>query len=111
VGIIFQEPREEFADVLETVREEFLKCSCREFPYCQHAEAELSKKIIHLRLAGMRISRISKLLSTYYIEAFPGDLFNYLDTIIRKAEGLREIFRLRGRDYRKVEEIIKKLEG
>ncbi len=112
LGIIFQEPREEFMDIVELVREEFLRCSCEEFPYCQHAQEELSRKIIQLRRQGKSIKELSRSLSAYYMETFSGDIFNYLDTIVRKAEGLLEIMKLRrSRKAEEVRRLIKEMMG
>ncbi len=112
LGIIFQEPRKEFMDIIEMVRQEFLICSCEEFPYCQHSLEMLSEKIIMLRRQKKNIKEISRSLSAYHIETFSGDIFNYLDTIVKKAEGFLDIMKLRKSSMVKdVERLIKEIEG
>ncbi len=92
IGIIYEEPKKEFLHVIELVNSEFLKCNCKDFPYCDHAKIELSKKIINLRKNGMNSRQISKFLGNYFIEAYSGDIFNWLDGVVRKCEALEKIF-------------------
>lgn len=112
MGILFQEPREELMEVVETVREEFMSCTCEIFPYCDHAQEELSRKIIALRREGEDIKGVARALGSLYLETFTGDIYGYLDTIVRKAEGLKEILQLRkSPKAREVENLIKEVQG
>ncbi len=107
IGILYEEPKKEFIDVIELINSEFLKCNCRDFPYCDHAKIELSKRIINLRKNGMSSRKISKYLENYFIEAYSGDIFNWLDGIVRKCEALEKIFL--SLNMRKKAEYVRKL--
>lgn len=112
IGILFDEPREELMDVVELVKQELMSCSCKEFPYCDHALRELSRKIIRLRREGLSIREINQRLSAYHLETFSGDIYSYLDSLIRRAEGLREILSLKKSPRtREVERLIKEVQG
>jgi len=96
IGLVFEEPREEFKEVLEMVVQEFLDCGCKEFPYCDHGIRELSRMVLELRKAGLSVAGISRSLGAYKMEVYPGDLFSWLDGIIRKCETLEGIYGLYG---------------
>ncbi len=96
VGIIFEEPRREFEEVLNVVREAFLACSCREFPYCGHGEQELAKKVLLLRCSGRGSKEIARALGAYRMLVYSGDVFNYLESAVRKLEAMERIYLLKG---------------
>ncbi len=96
VGIIFEEPRREFEEVLNVVREAFLACSCREFPYCGHGEQELAKRVVLLRREGKSTKEIAKALGAYRMLVYSGDVFNYLESAVRKLEAMERIYLLKG---------------
>lgn len=104
IGVIFENPKKEFEKFLNLVVEDFLFCRCEEFPYCIHGNLELSKKIIELRLSGKRIDEIPRFLRKYEMVIYPGDVFDWLDSIIRKLEAI-EAF------GKKTEELRKRLEN
>jgi len=96
VGIVFEEPRREFEEVLELVREAFLACKCREFPYCGHGEQELAKKVLLLRCSGRGSKEIARALGAYRMLVYSGDVFNYLESAVRKLEAMERIYALEG---------------
>jgi helicase len=101
IGLVFEEPREEFMEVLEMVTQDFLNCRCAEFPYCVHGIRELSRMVLELRQEGLSVAGISKSLGAYKMHAYSGDVFSWLDGIIRKCETLERIYGLYGEEKRK----------
>lgn len=110
IGILFEEPREEFLEIMDEVQREFMFCKCREFPYCPHGEKELSKKILEMRMDGNSVKSISDHLRYYRMQVYEGDIFSYLDDIIRKAESMEKIYRLRG-SGKKAKETVQMIRG
>ncbi|MBN2487886.1 MAG: DEAD/DEAH box helicase [Methanosarcinaceae archaeon] len=69
--------------------EEFLTCRCKDMPYCGCPERKFSAKIITLRTEGHEPARIVKRLEDMYgITAYPGDVFGYLDNVVRNLEAV-----------------------
>ncbi|WP_457555882.1 DEAD/DEAH box helicase [Candidatus Pyrohabitans sp.] len=113
LGIIFEEPRWEFEEVLNLVREAFLACGCREFPYCGHGEQELAKKVVLLRCSDKSSKEIAKALGAYRMLVYSGDVFNYLESAVRKLEAMERIYALEGerRNARLARELRRKIEA
>ncbi|MBM4240685.1 MAG: DEAD/DEAH box helicase [Euryarchaeota archaeon] len=71
---------------------EFLSCKCSNRPFCGCFQAELSKKIVKYRIMKKDPIDISKkLLKDYQIHAYAGDIFSWLDSVIRMLEAIRRI--------------------
>ncbi|MGQ4832938.1 MAG: DUF5814 domain-containing protein [Candidatus Asgardarchaeia archaeon] len=71
---------------------EFFNCGCPESPYCDHGKVNVMKKVVMLRKKGLSPSQISNyLLNHYQIHIYPGDIFNWLDSLIHTLEGLMRI--------------------
>ncbi len=96
VGIIFEEPKREFEEVLNLVKDDFLACKCKAFPYCEHPLQELSKKVVLLRKVGRSSKDIARALSVYKMLVYSGDIFNWLESAVRKLEAMERIYLLRG---------------
>lgn len=63
---------------------DFLSCECRDRPFCGCIQRRLSEHVIAERISGRDPVEISRsLLSRYQIQAYPGDIFSWLDTTIR----------------------------
>ncbi len=76
-------------DQLFGFAEEFLTCKCKDTPYCGCPERKFSAKIITLRTDGHEPARIVKRLEEMYgITAYPGDVFGYLDNVVRNLEAV-----------------------
>ncbi|MEK6977215.1 MAG: DEAD/DEAH box helicase, partial [Candidatus Hydrothermarchaeota archaeon] len=103
VGAIFQEPREEFMDLLKLVRADLVTCGCKEAPYCDHGPRALTRKLLELRLEGLGLQAIARELRDYGMEIYFGDLFKWLDGIIRKLDGLEEICGIVGKEAKRKE--------
>lgn len=71
---------------------DFLSCECRERPFCGCIQSKLSRHIIDRRLRGEDPADISRgLLSGYQIQAYPGDIFSWLDSTVRTLEAVKRI--------------------
>lgn len=67
----------------------FLTCSCKDTPYCGCAERKFSEYIIDLRVNGYDpFEIISDMENQYGITAYTGDVFDYLDSVIRNLDAL-----------------------
>ena len=74
---------------------DFLNCTCKDSPYCGCAEKKFSEKIIRLRMEGLAPSEIIKKLEhNYGISAYQGDVFGYLDGVVRNLDAVELISRL-----------------
>lgn len=82
----------QYADKLITLQVDFLSCTCEERPFCKCFETNISDKIIRQRIHGWTPNRISKFFMTNYdIHIYPGDIFSWLDQIIRTLESISRI--------------------
>ncbi|MEA1985633.1 MAG: DUF5814 domain-containing protein, partial [Euryarchaeota archaeon] len=71
---------------------DFLTCKCKESPYCGCAEKKFSEMIINLRCEGYDPEQIVKRTESLYgITAYPGDLYGYLDGVVRNLDAVEMI--------------------
>jgi helicase len=71
---------------------DFYTCKCKERPFCGCFQRELSRKIVKKRLNRRDPVEISrKLMRDYEIHAYAGDVFSWLDSLIRMLEAVRRI--------------------
>lgn len=76
---------------------EFFSCQCKERPFCDCFQRELSRKIIRQRLNKEDPTDIGrKLLRNFEIHAYAGDIFSWLDSLIRMLEAIERITRAFG---------------
>ncbi|MCC7558272.1 MAG: DEAD/DEAH box helicase [Methanobacteriaceae archaeon] len=81
-------------DALINLQMEFLSCKCKDRPFCTCFQMELSRRIIKYRSQNKDPVDISKiLLKNYQIHAYAGDIFSWMDNLIRKLEAIRRIAR------------------
>jgi len=82
------------------IQMDFLSCECSERPFCGCIQRKLSAYIINERLGGRDPADISKhLLSRYHVQTYPGDIFSWLDSVVRMLEAVKRIagaFKKRG---------------
>jgi helicase len=93
---------------------DFLRCTCREAPYCGCPEKEVSMGILELRAEGKSPGEIiDHFAERYGMFAYQGDLINYLDQAVRYLEGIEAITKVldRAEAAREAEEIRKRIEG
>ncbi len=71
---------------------DFYTCKCKERPFCGCFQRELSRKMVKQRLRHRDPVDISKkLMRDYEIHAYAGDIFSWLDSLIRMLEAVRRI--------------------
>ena len=81
-----------FQELLINLQIEFLSCRCKDRPFCDCFQEELSLKMLKYRMMKYDPSDISKkLLKDYGIHAYAGDIFSWLDSLIRALEAVRRI--------------------
>lgn len=82
----------QYADKLINLQVEFMSCTCEERPFCKCLERNISDHIIKRRLHGWDPNRISKeFMTEYEIHIYPGDIFSWLDQVIRTLEAISRI--------------------
>ena len=103
-----------FQELLINLQMEFMSCRCKDRPFCNCFQDEMSRKILKYRNMGYDPADISKkLLRDYGIHAYAGDIFSWLDSLIRTLEAVRRIadaykrFKL----VKECTQIIKKIEN
>lgn len=83
---------DQFAEKLISFQIDFMTCECKESPFCRCLEKNVSDKIIRQRLNGWNPNSISKYFMTNYdIHIYPGDIFTWLDSVIRMLEAISRI--------------------
>ncbi|HPX77396.1 MAG TPA: DEAD/DEAH box helicase [Methanobacterium sp.] len=81
-----------FQEKIVNIQMEFFTCKCKEKPFCTCFQAGLSRKILKYRLQKKDPVEISRrLLRDYDIHIYPGDIFTWLDSVIRMLEAMRRI--------------------
>lgn len=77
---------------------EFMRCTCREAPYCGCVERSVSMRILEMRSHGKSPAEILKAFGDEYgIYGYEGDLINYLDQIVRYLEAIEAMARVLGK--------------
>ncbi|UCE11154.1 MAG: DEAD/DEAH box helicase [Candidatus Thorarchaeota archaeon] len=77
---------------------DFFNCGCRDFPECDHGKIKLGKWIVERRLEGLNPSVIArKLINSYELWAYPGDLFSWLDSLIHNLNAVKRIAAVAGK--------------
>ncbi len=81
-----------FQELLINLQMEFLSCKCKERPFCDCFQRELSQKMLKYRMMKYDPVDISKkILKDYGIHAYAGDVFSWLDSLIRSIEAIKRI--------------------
>ena len=81
-----------FQELLINLQIEFLSCRCKDRPFCDCFQMELSRKMLKYRMLKYDPADISKkLLKDYGIHVYAGDIFSWLDSLIRALEAVRRI--------------------
>jgi len=92
---------------------ENFSCEHEDRPYCDCGLLIANKKILELRLLGGTPKTISKYFEREYnIIIYPGDIFKFIDDIIHRLRGIRNISKaLNYNNYiEKIERLIRNLE-
>ncbi|MDR2830074.1 MAG: DUF5814 domain-containing protein [Methanobrevibacter sp.] len=83
---------QKFCDALLKIQLDFSDCLCKEKPFCQCLQINVSKFILKNRLKNKDPSEISKnLFNQYQIQTYPGDIFSWLDSLVRLLDGIKRI--------------------
>ena len=93
---------------------DFLRCTCRDAPYCSCPAMNISLRILELRAEGKSPAEIIDDFSDRYgMYAYQGDLINYLDQIVRYLEAIEAVARVLGKQEAAKEagEMRKRVEG
>ncbi|MCQ2737379.1 MAG: DUF5814 domain-containing protein [archaeon] len=81
-----------FQESLLKLQIDFLRCDCGDRPFCECLQRGISYYILTQRLNGRDPIDISKnLLKTYQIQAYPGDIFSWLDTYVRSLDAIKRV--------------------
>ena len=93
---------------------DFLRCTCKEAPYCGCAQKNISLRILELRADGKSPEGIIDEFSDKYgMYAYQGDLINYLDQMVRYLEAIGSVAKVLGKveAAKEAEEWKKRIEG
>ncbi len=91
-GDVLAKLDDQFAEKLISFQIDFMNCECKESPFCRCLEKNVSNRIIKLRLNGWSPNSISRyFMSNYDIHIYPGDIFTWLDSVIRMLEAISRI--------------------
>jgi helicase len=91
-------PSRWFREVVGRVTVDLLRCRCRGSPHCDCPPRKLSEVILKLRIAGNEPEGISKeIFKRYGIEAYPGDVLEYLNDIVRLSEAITRFAEILGK--------------
>lgn len=81
-----------FQEKIVNLQLEFFTCKCKEKPFCTCFQAGLSRRILKYRMQKKDPVEISRrLLRDYDIHIYPGDIFTWLDSVIRLLEAMGRI--------------------
>jgi helicase len=82
-------PSKWFQEIIWRITTDLLRCGCRNSPNCDCPPRKLSEVIVELRISGMDPEKISsELFRKYGIEAYPGDVTEYLNDTVRLGEAI-----------------------
>ncbi|MGZ7069209.1 MAG: DUF5814 domain-containing protein [Methanobacterium sp.] len=83
---------ESLREPLINMQIDFFSCRCKDRPFCNCAQMELSRKILKMRMMKKDPVDISKkLLRDYQIHVYAGDIFSWLDSLIRMLDAIKRI--------------------
>jgi helicase len=78
---------------------DFLRCTCKESPYCGCVQKSISLRILDLRAEGKSPDGIIDNFSDRYgMYAYQGDLINWLDQMVRYLEAIEAVARVLGKE-------------
>ncbi len=81
-----------FQEKVINLQMEFFSCNCKDKPFCTCFQAELSRRILKYRIQKRDPVDISRrLLKEYEIHAYAGDIYSWLDSVIRMLEAIQRI--------------------
>jgi helicase len=70
----------------------FFNCRCKESPFCDHGQWNLSRKVLEMRFRGLTPSQINaRFLKEYELFIYPGDIFGFLDNQVHILQGIERV--------------------
>ncbi len=102
-----------FQETLIKLQVDFLRCTCKEKPFCDCLQKGISLFIIDERLKHKDPYEISeKLYKEYTIQAYPGDIYTWLNNLIQNLDAIKRISRAIENKYliKHTDTLIKKIE-
>lgn len=91
-GEVIAKVDKKFQEPLLKLQIDFLRCRCNDRPFCDCLQRGVSLIIIEERLKHHDPVDISnKLFKDYQIQAYPGDIFSWLDTYVRNLDAIKRI--------------------
>ena len=89
---------QKFQDALLKLQIDFLRCECNDRPFCDCLQRGVSYYILNQRLNKKDPIDISKsLLKDYQIQAYPGDIFSWLDAYVRNLDAIKRVAQAYGK--------------
>ncbi|HUI39749.1 MAG TPA: DUF5814 domain-containing protein [Methanothrix sp.] len=77
---------------------DFMRCTCKEAPYCGCPARNISIRILELRMVGKSPAEIINDFSDRYgMYAYQGDLINWLDQMVRYLEAVEAVAKVLGK--------------
>lgn len=77
---------------------DFMRCTCKEAPYCGCPARNISLRILELRMVGKSPAEIIDDFSDRYgMYAYQGDLINWLDQMVRYLEAVEAVAKVLGK--------------
>lgn len=102
-----------YKDALLAIQLDFLRCNCKDRPFCSCLQKAISELIISERLNSKDPVDISKkLFRSYQIQVYPGDIFSWLDNYLKNLDAVKRIaiaFNLKNIS-KETDKLIKKIE-
>lgn len=102
-----------FQETLIKLQVDFLRCTCKEKPFCDCLQKGISLFIIDERLKHKDPYEISeKLYKEYTIQAYPGDIYTWLNNLIQNLDAIKRISQAIENKYliKHTDTLIKKIE-
>ncbi|MFX1474112.1 MAG: DUF5814 domain-containing protein [Promethearchaeota archaeon] len=70
----------------------FFNCKCKESPFCNHGQWNVSLEVLELRYRGLTPSQINTFfLKEYELFIYPGDIFSFLDNQVHLLSGIKRV--------------------
>lgn len=70
----------------------FFDCRCKESPFCNHGQWNVSLKVLELRYRGLTPNQINSIfLKEYELFIYPGDIFSFLDNQVHLLSGIKRV--------------------
>ena len=113
-GEAMEKVDKKFQDALLKIQIDFLRCDCNERPFCECLQRGISYYIINQRLNGKDPIDISNaLLKEYQIQTYPGDIFSWLDNLVKNLDAIKRISSSFNKNniVKKTNNLIKKIEN